>query len=357
MGGHKNYVPNMISGAQQADVAILVISARKGEFEAGFDRGGQTREHALLAMTLGINRAVIVVNKMDTCDWSKDRFDEIRKRVVPFLQETGFKKKYICILPLSGQSATNVKDLVDKKLCPWFDGMSLIDTLDSLKKVKRPTKDPLRIPVLDRYKGDKGLQCIGKVEAGLIRKGQTVMIMPTEVTCKILDIAVDDVPVDAAGAGENVLITFDKGALSMDQIYGSCVLCAENEPTLIVETFDAEIYVHQLPGGGIMTAGYQSMFHCHNVNAMCEIEMIPHKLHRKTSQKSKKAPPFLRDHDRAIARIKVSQKCSLETFENCPALGRFTLRDSGKTVVIGKICKVYGVQSFKSKLNAKKNKK
>merc|ERR1712228_172191 len=253
--GHKNYVPNMISGAQQADVAILVISARKGEFEAGFDRGGQTREHALLAMTLGISRVIIVVNKMDTTkNWDKKRFDEIKKGVIPFLCETGFKKRHIAILPISGQSATNIKDVVSKDVCAWYDGLSLIDTLDGIKKVKRATKDSLRIPVLDRYKGDKGLQCIGKVEAGIIKKGQDVMIMPTEVTTNILGVSIDDVPVDTAGAGENVLITFNKGALSMDQIYGSCVLCPVDDPTLIVEVFIAEIYIHQIPGGGIMTA-------------------------------------------------------------------------------------------------------
>merc|ERR1711933_123489 len=159
--------------------------------------------------------------------------------------------------------------------------------------------------------------------------------MPTEVTTNILGVSVDDVPVKCAGAGENVLITFD-------------------DPTLIVEEFIAEIYIHQIPGGGIMTAGYQSMFHCHNVAVMCEIEAIPHKLHKKTNKRSKVAPPFLRDKDRAIAKIKVDQRCALEAFDDCAALGRFTLRDQGKTVVIGKIRKVFGVQSFKSKLKNKK---
>ena len=144
----------------------------------------------------------------------------------------------------------------------------------------------LRIPILDRYKGDKGLQGIGKVEAGIIKIGQTVMIMPTEVETKIVGLSIDDQPVESVGAGENILITFEKGALSMDQIYGGCVICSKEEPTKVVEEFLAEIYIHELPTG-IMTVGYQAMFHCHNVSTLCEISALPHKLHKKTMKKAK----------------------------------------------------------------------
>eukprot|EP01083_Nonionella_stella_P056406 148538_1 len=343
--GHKNYVPNMISGAQQADVAILVISARRGEFEAGFDRGGQTREHALLALTLGISRIVIVVNKMDTMQWSKERYDDIKTRVTAFLCETGFKKKYIDILPISGQDATNIKIGVTKDICAWFKGPTLIETLDSLKKVKRHTGDTVRIPILDRYKGDKGIQAIGKVEAGIIRVRDQIMIMPSEVSATIVGLCIDDEQVDSAGAGENILITFDKNTVSMDQIYSGCVICGIDKPTKVVETFEAEIYIHEIPGGGIMTIGYQAMFHSHNVSTMCEIEGIPHRLHKKTRKRSKIAPRLLRPHDSAVVKIKLDQKCALEPYQECGALGRFTLRDSGKTVVIGKITKIYASKS------------
>jgi len=340
--GHKNYVPNMISGASQADVAILVISARRGEFEAGFDRGGQTREHALLAMTLGISRIVIVVNKMDTMKWSKERYDDINNRVTKFLcDDIGFKRKYIAILPISGQTATNIKDRVSKEVCPWYNGLTLIEQLDSIKKVKRATSGFLRVPILDRYKGDKGLQAVGKVEAGIVRKGETVRIIPSEVSTKIIALSIDDHPVDSVGAGENVLITFDSKTLSMTQIYGGCVVCSDQNATKVVQRFKAEIYIHEIPGGGIMTAGYQAMFHCHNVSTLCEIDAIPHKLHKKTNKKSKVAPQFLRAHDRAICIIKVEQRLALETFDDCAALGRFTLRDRGKTVVIGKIREIF----------------
>jgi len=263
-------------------------------------------------------------------------------------------KKYIDILPISGQTATNIKEPVSKEVCPWYKGQTLIQKLDALKKVKRATGDTLRIPILDRYKGDKGLQAIGKVEAGIIKIGDQIMIMPSEVTTNIAGLSIDDKPVDSVGAGENILITFDKGAISMDQIYGGCVICPLSSPTKVVEEFMAEIYIHELPGGGIMTSGYQAMFHCHNLSTLCEIEEIPHKLHKKTMKRSKMAPPFLRSHDRAIVKIKLDQKCALEPFSECAALGRFTLRDQGKTVVIGKIKEIY---ASKSRLKGKKNDK
>eukprot|EP00483_Globobulimina_turgida_P007901 UN07917 len=180
------------------------------------------------------------------------------------------------------------------------------------------------------------------------------MIMPTEVSTNIVGLAIDDEPVESVGAGENVLISFDKGALSMDQIYGGCVICSLHQPTKIVESFLAEIYIHEIPGGGIMTKGYQAMFHSHNISTICEIADIPHKLHKKTRKRSKAAPDFLRGRESAIVKIKLDKKNALEPFEDCGALGRFTLRDRGKTVVIGKIIQVF---ASKSRLKSKKEQK
>jgi len=284
---------------------------------------------------------VVVINKMDTMDWGIERYQDIEKRVIKFLTEDiGFKKKYVTVLPISGQNAVNIKVPVTKETCPWWKGTTLLQTLDDLKKIKRAVGDHLRIPCLDRYKGDKGLQAIGKVEAGIVRVGDTIKIQPTEITAKVLGLSVDDTPVEVAGAGENILITFDKGALTMDQIFGGCILCSEENPAKICKEFMAEIYVHELPGSGIMTSGYQAMFHCHNVAALCEIMAIPHKLHKKTRKRSKVAPPFLRAHDSAIVSISLTNRLALENFEDCAALGRFTLRDQGKTVVIGKVLEI-----------------
>ena len=313
--GHKNYVPNMISGASQADVALLVISARRGEFDAGFNRGGQTREHALLAYTLGITRIVIVINKMDTCKWKEERYNDIEKKVRSFLTDVGFKNKYIDCVPVSGQSGVNIspKTKLTGDICPWYIkkygniNKTLLDTLDGLKKLKRSGGGHLRIPILDRYKGDKGIQAIGKIESGHISIGDTVIVMPTNTQCKISQLSIDDVNVENAVAGENILISFEsqKTNLSMDNIFSGCVICNVNDLTPLVTLFRATIALQsELPNNGIVTRGYTAVFHCHNVTRKCEIINLKHLL-RKDGKRSVKPPPFLRANQSAIVDIKI----------------------------------------------------
>ena len=163
--GHKNYVPNMISGAAQADIAVLVISARKGEFETGFEKGGQTREHALLAKTLGVDYLVVVVNKMDdpTVEWDVNRYEECVGKIKPYLKQCGYViKKEVKFIPISGLAGDNVRDEVKPEKCAWWKAKymagehntttsTLLGTLDSLTISGRNPDGPLRIPCLDRY--------------------------------------------------------------------------------------------------------------------------------------------------------------------------------------------------------------
>merc|ERR1712048_1225933 len=169
--GHKNYVPNMISGAQQADVAILVISARKGEFEAGFDRGGQTREHALLVKTAGVKKLIVAINKMDekTVNWSKDRYDECKKKLAPFLKKCGYRPNEVHILPISGQTGINMLE-ARPDLHPWYTEKPLIPYLDALPSFDRAADAPVRMPIVGTY-SEMGVICIGKLESGTIYKG------------------------------------------------------------------------------------------------------------------------------------------------------------------------------------------
>ena len=121
--GHKTFVPSMISGAAQADVAILVISARKGEFETGFERGGQTREHIMLVKTAGVSKVVVAINKMDdtTVKWQKSRYDEIKDKLIPFVKAAGFNPKTdVTFIPVSAYTGTNLKDRVPEDVCNWW---------------------------------------------------------------------------------------------------------------------------------------------------------------------------------------------------------------------------------------------
>lgn len=176
--GHKNYVPNMIMGAALADIGGLVISARKGEFEAGFEKDGQTREHAQLAKSLGVQKLVIIVNKMDDCKWSKARYDEIKAGLNPFLFATGYTEDDLIYVPIAGLVGDNILEKVDGSKCNWYTGKPLMDILDGIKLEERFPDGPLRIPILDKMK-DKDLIAHGKVENGTIRLGDKLSIMPS----------------------------------------------------------------------------------------------------------------------------------------------------------------------------------
>jgi len=208
--GHRSYVPNMIGGASQADVAVLVISARRGEFETGFERGGQTREHAMLARTAGVQHLVVLINKMDdsSVKWSEKRYNECKDKLYPFLKTVGFNpKKNVHFMPCSGMTGTNLK-VGDREKHPWYEGLALIPYLDGLPTVNRSSDGPVRLPIVDRYK-DMGVIVLGKVESGMITKGQHLVMQPNKRKVKVLGIQSDEVDVDSAKSGENVKLRID----------------------------------------------------------------------------------------------------------------------------------------------------
>lgn len=348
--GHKNYVPNMIMGASQADIGVLVISARKGEFETGFDRGGQTREHAMLAKTLGVSYLVVVINKMDdpTVNWNKKRFDECVTKIRPFLKSCGFViKREVKFVPISGLSGANVKDEVEKSVCPWWskcvsegenntDKSTLINLLDSLAIKGRDVSAPLRIPVLDRYV-DRGTIAMGKVESGTVTPGMKVTLMPTRNTYKIDTVWVNEEPVNSARPGENVLIKIGGGCGTEDVLKGY-VICTD-PPCRSVSKIICEIGLMDMPENTrLFTAGFQAMFHSHT----CEEECTVVKLFETTDRKGtvNKSPQFATVGMKLICMIELGRTVPVETFKDYPFLGRFTLRTEGKTIAIGKINKL-----------------
>lgn len=347
--GHKNYVPNMIQGASQADIAVLVISARKGEFETGFDRGGQTREHAMLAKTLGVSYLVVAVNKMDepTVQWKKERFDECVTKIRPFLKSCGFTiKREVKFIPISGLSGANVKDEVDPKECSWWKNCytsgennttspTLISLLDSLVLKGRDPAAPMRIPVLDRY-NDRGTIAMGKVESGTVRPGMKVTVMPTGNEYKVEEVWVNEDPVSGARPGENVLIKLN--AAKMADILKGYVLCTK-PPCRAVDKIICQIAIADMPDNQkIMTAGFNCMFHAHT----CEEECTVSKIFETTTPKGvvNKGARFASVGMRAVVMLDLTQTAPLERYDDYDFLGRFTLRTEGKTVAIGKIIKL-----------------
>ncbi|CAO0796335.1 unnamed protein product [Mucor circinelloides] len=336
--GHKNFVPSMIQGASQADLGVLVISARKGEFETGYERGGQTREHTMLAKTSGINKMVVAINKMDdpTVNWDKARYDEIVSKLTPFMKQTGFNPKTdIHFMPLSGFSGANIKDR-DTKVCPWYDGPSLLEFLDNYKTTDRKLNAPLMIPISEKYK-DMGTIVVGKIEAGHLKKGQQVVIMPnkhnTEVTA-IYDETENEI--EQAMCGDNIRMRL-KG-IEEDEIMPGFVLCSKKNPVKTTTQFEAQLAI--LDHKNIICAGYTAVLHIHAAAEEVQISALLHLIDKKTGKKTRKPPQFVKQGQKAIARIETSGPICIETFEKLPQLGRFTLRDEGKTVAIGKVTKV-----------------
>ncbi|KAE8884376.1 Eukaryotic peptide chain release factor GTP-binding subunit [Phytophthora fragariae] len=335
--GHKSYVPNMIQGASQADVGILVISARKGEFETGFERGGQTREHAMLAKTLGINKLIVVINKMDECNWGQERYDECVGKLRPYLRMCGFAvKRDVTFIPVSGLQGDNVKVRVDKSKAPWYDGESLINHMDAMHVTNRNPDGPMRVPILDRY-ADRGTIAMGKVESGTLKTGQKVLLMPTNATAIVNQVYINELPVRTAKPGENVTIRLSSG---LDEVQKGFVLCGAKEevPPRAIHAFAAQIaLVDTLEHRPLLTAGYKCILHIHTVAQECVVAKLLRPIDPKTGKPVKKNVTFIKQGQSVVCRIEVEQSITIETFANMPQLGRLTLRDEGKTIAIGKV--------------------
>lgn len=343
--GHKNYVPNMVQGASQADVAVLVISARRGEFEAGFDRSGQTREHALLAKTLGVSKLVVAVNKMDepTVKWSEERYQAIIKKLRPFLKGCGFKvKQDVTFLPMSGLTGENVKD--PPKGAPWYSGPTLMQVLDGVTIAGRDSNAPLRIPVLDRF-NDRGTIVMGKVEMGVVGKGLKVRIMPTNKRTEVTTVMLDETTeVEAARPGENIRLRL-KG-INDEDIQRGYVICPLSSPCATVHQFEAQVLLlNLLDHCPILTVGYRAVIHAHTAQEECVVTKL-----LSCIDQSKKGPDgkpvvqrnprFAKSHFVVNMRLRVARSIPVDTFDQTPQLGRFTLRDEGRTIAIGKITRL-----------------
>ncbi|KAL2482359.1 Translation elongation factor EF1A/initiation factor IF2gamma family protein [Forsythia ovata] len=335
--GHKSYVPNMISGASQADIGVLVISARKGEFETGYERGGQTREHVQLAKTLGVSKLLVVVNKMDdpTVNWSKERYDEIESKMIPFLRSSGYNvKKDVLFLPLSGLMGTNMKTRLDKSVCSWWDGPCLFEALDAIEVPTRDPKGPFRLPIIDKFK-DMGTVVMGKIESGSIREGDSMLIMPNKVQVKVLAIFCDDDKVRLAGPGENLRVRVS--GIEEEDILSGFVLSSISKPIVAVSEFVAQLQILELLDNAIFTAGYKAVLHVHAVVEECEIVELMQQIDPRTKKTMKKKPLFVKNGAVVLCRIQVNNLICIENFSDFPQLGRFTLRTEGKTVAVGKV--------------------
>jgi peptide chain release factor subunit 3 len=327
--GHKNYVPHMIGGASQADVGILVISARKGEYETGFEKGGQTREHAMLAKTQGVNKLVVVINKMDdpTVNWSQERYTECTTKLQQFLKGTGYNVKTdVFFMPIAAQMTLGIKDRVPKDKCPWYDGPSLLEYLDSMKALERKVNAPFMMPIAGKYR-DMGTMIEGKIEAGVIKKGMSLVMMPNKQS---VDVAAaygeteDEVTI--AQCGDQVRLRLR--GIEEEEIMPGFVLCSPKRLVHNVTQFEAQIRILDLKS--ILSAGFNCVLHVHAAIEEVTFASLLHKLQKGTGRKSKAPPSHAKKGDSIIAILQVTGGAGsvcVERFEDYPQMGRFTLRD------------------------------
>ncbi|KAM7136668.1 HBS1-like protein isoform 1-T1 [Molossus nigricans] len=336
--GHKDFIPNMITGAAQADVAVLVVDASRGEFEAGFETGGQTREHGLLVRSLGVTQLAVAVNKMDQVNWQQERFQEITGKLGHFLKQAGFKESDVAFIPTSGLSGENlITRSQSSELTKWYKGLCLLEQIDSFKPPQRCVDKPFRLCVSDVFKDQGSGFCVtGKIEAGYIQTGDRLLAMPPNETCTAKGITLHDEPVDWAAAGDHVSLTL----VGMDiiKINVGCIFCGPKEPIKACTRFRARILIFniEIP----ITKGFPVLLHYQTVSEPAVIKRLISILNKSTGEVTKKKPKLLTKGQNALVELQTQRPVALELYKDFKELGRFMLRYSGSTVAAGVVTEI-----------------
>ena len=333
--GHKDFVKNMITGTSQADVAVLVVAAGSGEFEAGFSKDGSTREHPMLAFTLGVKQMIVAVNKMDdkSVNYDEKRFNEIKDELTKYLEKIGYKKDNIQFIPISGWVGDNMIERSPNMV--WYKGPILLDALNALVPPKRPTDKPLRLPLQDVYKiGGIGTVPVGRVETGILKPGMVVVFAPAGVSSEVKSVEMHHEQLQEAVPGDNV--GFNVKNLSVKDIKRGMVAGdTKNDPPQGCASFEAQVIVLNHPNG--IAAGYTPVLDCHTAHVACKFEALLQKINKRTGQKEEDAPKEVKTGDACIATMIPTKPMCVEAYTAYPPLGRFAVRDMRQTVAVGVI--------------------
>merc|ERR1712048_1146445 len=345
--GHRDFIKNMITGTSQADCAVLIVAAGVGEFEAGISKNGQTREHALLAYTLGVKQLIVVVNKMDSTEppYSEKRFTEIQTEVSNYVKKVGFNPKSVSFVPISGwhgdnmiEPSTNMgwykgwqKEVKEGK----FKGMTMFEALDSIIPPTRPSDKPLRLPLQDVYKiGGIGTVPVGRVETGMIKPGMVCTFAPSGVTTEVKSVEMHHESMPQAVPGDNV--GFNIKNVSVKEIRrGNVASDSKNDPAKEAASFNAQVIVLNHPGE--IQKGYTPVLDCHTAHIACKFAELLEKIDRRSGKKLEDNPSKIKSGDASIVKLVSSKPMCVEAFSQYPPLGRFAVRDMRQTVAVGVI--------------------
>jgi elongation factor 1-alpha len=333
--GHKDFIKNMITGASEADAAVLVISVKPGETEAAIEPGGQGREHAFLAKTLGVGQLVVALNKMDDVGYQEARYKEVKDNVEKMLKAVGFNTAKISFVPVSGWKGDNLTKKSENM--PWYKGVTLAEALDAFEVPEKPIGKPLRIPIQDVYSiTGVGTVPVGRVETGKMRPNDKVVVMPSGAVGEIKSIETHHTQMESAEAGDNV--GFNLRGVDKKQIKRGDVIGPADNPPTVAKEFEARIIVIHHPTA--IAPGYTPVLHAHTAQVAATISHFVSKLDPRTGATTEESPKFLKTGDAAIVKIKPVRPLPIETFKDFPEIGRFALRDMGTTIAAGVVLNV-----------------
>jgi len=360
--GHRDFIKNMITGTSQADCAVLIVAAGTGEFEAGISKNGQTREHALLAYTLGVKQMIIGVNKMDSTEppYSEARFGEIQKEVETYIKKIGYNPKAVAFVPISGWHGDNMIEASPNM--GWYKGWNverkegkaggktLLEALDAILPPQRPTDKPLRLPLQDVYKiGGIGTVPVGRVETGIIKPGMVVTFAPTMLSTEVKSVEMHHESMPEAVPGDNV--GFNVKNVSIKEIKrGNVAGDSKNDPPKGAESFYAQVIILNHPGE--IKNGYAPVLDCHTAHIACKFREIREKIDRRSGKVLEKEPKFIKSGDAGMVDLTPSKPMCVEAFSSYAPLGRFAVRDMRQTVAVGVIKEVTKKEKEEKKTKA-----
>jgi len=348
--GHRDFIKNMITGTSQADCAVLIVAASTGEFEAGISKNGQTREHALLAYTLGVKQMIVAVNKMDNTEppYSESRFTEIVKEVGSSMKKVGYRINTCPFVPISGWHGDNMVEATENMA--WYKGWSkdipdgkkatgktLKDAINQILPPTRPVDTPLRLPLQDVYKiSGIGTVPVGRVETGILKPGMVVTFAPPDVTTEVKSVEMHHQDLPEAVPGDNV--GFNVKSISIKDIKrGNVASNSKDNPAKKTTNFQAQVIVLNHPGE--IHAGYTPVLDCHTAHVACKFERLEQKIDRRSGKALEEDPKCVKSGDSALVNMIPQKPMCVETFADYPPLGRFAVRDMRQTVAVGIIKK------------------
>jgi elongation factor 1-alpha len=321
--GHRDFVKNMITGASQADAALLVCSAKEGIQE-------QTKEHVFLIKVLGVAQIIVAINKMDAVNYDQAKYNSTKTELEKLLKSVGYDTSKILFVPTSGYVGDNVVKRSSKMT--WYTGPTLVEAFDTLHLPSQPVDKPLRLPVQDVYTiTGIGTVPVGRVETGVMKTGDMVIFEPAGVKGEVKSIEMHHEQIPEAKPGDNVGFCV-RGVNKTDIKRGDVVGHATNPPKVAKE-FTAQIIVLHHPN--VITKGYTPVFHCHTSQVACKVTEIVKKIDPKSGATLQENPDFIKTGDAAIIKCVPSKPFVIETSKDFPELARFAVRDMGQTIAAG----------------------